>query len=90
MAERKHHHRLEMDHVMMISASLPPHLWDGLSPLLTYIINIWSSAALEGGIPLEPLLDRFSYLFGASFVCCTIHAHRECTKPTTQSVKFVF
>jgi hypothetical protein len=93
VAERKHHHQLEIVRALMIASSVPPHFWAELVSTITYLINIQPYLTLQGGIPFERLCgktpDYFSLrLFGC--VCYVLLAPREHTKLTAQSVECVF
>jgi hypothetical protein len=84
---------LETACALMIVASLPPHFWAEVVSTSTYLINLQSSAALHGGIPLERLFARSpDYLVLCSFscVCYVLLAPPERTKLTAQSVECAF
>jgi transposase InsO family protein len=82
VVERKHCHLLETARTLMIASSIPPHFWAEAVSTVTYLINIQSSSALQGGIPFERLCDKTSdysslRLFGC--VCYVLLAPRERT-----------
>jgi hypothetical protein len=92
VAERKHRHLLEMACALMIAASLPPHFWAKTISTTTYLINIQSSTALQGGIPLKRLSghppDYLALcLFGC--VCYVLLAPPKCTQLSAQSAECV-
>jgi hypothetical protein len=78
---------------MMIASSLLSHFWDESVSTSVYLINIQSSAALQGGIPLEHLSGRspdYSMLRLFGCVCYVLLAPRERTKLTARSIECVF
>jgi hypothetical protein len=93
VAERKHHHLLETARALMIACSVPPHFWAEAVSTVTYLINIQSSSALQGGIPFERLCGKtpdYSSLHLFRCVCYVLLAPCERTKLITQSVECVF
>jgi hypothetical protein len=77
----------------MIASSVPPHFWVDAVSTATYLINIQSYLALQGGIPFEHLCGKTPdysslHLFGC--VCYVLLAPRDRTKLTAPSVECVF
>jgi hypothetical protein len=83
VVERKHRHMLETARALMIVASLPPHFCAEAISTSTYLINLQSSSALQGGVPLERLFARspdYSALRSFGCICYVLLAPRERTK----------
>jgi hypothetical protein len=77
VAERKHHHLLEIARALMIAFSVPPHFWAEAVSTVTYLINIQPSLTLLGGIPLSVFVARHpiipTFVFVAMCAMCFLH-----------------
>jgi hypothetical protein len=58
----------------MIASSVPPHFWVEAASTATYLINIQSSSALQGGIPFERLYGKTPDYSSLSFWLCVLCA----------------
>jgi transposase InsO family protein len=74
VAERKHRHLLDTARALMIASSVPPHFWVEIVSTATYLINIQSSSALQGGIPFERLYGKTPDYSSSSFWLCVLCA----------------
>jgi hypothetical protein len=93
VTEHKHHHLLETIRALMIVSSVPPHFWAEAVSTATYLINIQTCSALQGGIPFERLCDKmpdYSILHHFGCVCYVLLTPCEYTKLTAQSIECVF
>jgi hypothetical protein len=93
VAERKHHHLIEIARSLLISSFVPSHFWGEVVSTAVYLINRQPSSKLSGKCPDEvlfgtpPSCDHLR-VFGCT--CYVLLAPRERTKFTAQSAECVF
>jgi hypothetical protein len=63
---------LEIARALMIASTNAPHFWVDIVSTATYLINIQSSSALQGGIPFERISGKTSDYSSLRLFACVL------------------